>query len=221
MKHLSFGIIIFGFLIIGCKTQVDNFSNSSKELDSLDYVVISFAIEQFFYHPSSISHRFQSSYDSLTGKNWTLKQEDIKKLLVFDSTIQYADSISQYVHQRHNEIDILDKDLTEKIIEVNKLKFRVDNLKITSYKTQQISNDEISILLDSTLYYGYNKLYEKYPTAYGVISFSRPAFNENKDKAIIYISLNKEPKWGHGAYIWLKTQNNKWIAYDFVFLWES
>lgn len=97
-------------------------------------------------------------------------------LLIANSTAQYTDSISNYIHQRHNEVDTSDNILTEKIIEVNRQKLSIENSKTSSFKTQLITNNEINILLDSVLYFVYDKLYEKYPTAYGIITFSRPPF---------------------------------------------
>ncbi len=200
MKHLV-TIILFGLLIIGCKLQNDNLTDTKNELDSIDYIVISSAIEQYFYHPLTLSHRFESSFDSLAGIDRTLKREDIKMLLIKDSTIQYEDSITQYVHQSHNEIDSSDKILTERIVELNKQKCKIDNSKITSFKTKMVSKDQLEELLDSIIYYGYDKLYKNYHTAYGIITISRPTFTDDKDKAIIYIGLNKGPKEGQGVYL--------------------
>ncbi len=221
MRQIITSTILLGFFIFGCNQKKDKSLDSGNKIDSLDYVVISSAIEQFFFHPQTLSHRFHSLFDSIAGVDRALKREEIKMLLIADSTTQYEDSISQYIHQKHNEIDTSDNFLTEKIIGINDQKFGIDNHSISSFQTKLITHDEINMLRDSIVHFGYEKLYQKYSTAYGLITISRPAFTDNKDKAIIYIGLNKEPKSGQGAYLWLKKINDKWIAYDLVFLWES
>jgi hypothetical protein len=221
MKPITIGLIIIVIILTGCFLKDSSPTNSNYELDSLDYVVISSAIEQYFFHPNTLSHRFQSSFDSLAGIDRAIKREDIKMLLIEDSTINYLDSVSQYVHREHNVIDGSDSSLTEKIVEVNQNRFKIDNSKITTFETRLISNNEIRTLLDSIIYYGADKLYKKYPTAFGIISCSKPAFNTNKDRAIIYLSFYNDPDSGHGDFLWLKKVDSKWIVYDLVFLWVS
>jgi len=214
-------LLIFGFSIIGCKHQNDKLSSTKNELDSLDYVVISYAIDQYIFHPKTLSHRFENTNDPSTEIDEHFKSEIIKILLIMDSTYLHLDTISQYVINSHSEIDTSDNTLINKIIEVNNRRFKIDNSKITSFKTQLISFNEITAFFDSTAYYGYVKLYEKYPTAYGIVDISKPAFNDNMDKAIIYLSLSKGPDSAKGDLLWLRKINDKWIVYDLVFLWIS
>jgi len=221
MKQISLGLFVILIGLFGCYHKDAPSKKSDYELDSLDYIVISSAIEQYFFHPNTLLHRFECSFDSLAGLDRAIKREDIKELLIIDSTINYADSISKFVIKEHIKIDSSDIQLTEKIIELNSKRYEIDNSKITSFKTQLISPSELKILLDSMFYFGYDKLYDKYPDTYGIISLSKPAFNKDMNKAIIFISLNKGPKYGHGGYLWLKKLNNRWIAYDLVFLWVS
>jgi len=217
----SITILIFGLLLIGCKHQHDKLSSIENELDSLDYVVISYAIEQYVLHPKTLSHRSENTYDSLTEMNKTLKKETIKMLLIKDSTHLQLDSLSQYVYNSHYERDTSDNILIKKIFEVNNKKFKINNLKITSVKTQLISDNEIIAFFDSNAYYGYVKLYEKYPTAYGIVGISRPAINDSMDKAIISISLSRGPDSARGDLLLLRKIDDKWIVYEIIYLWRS
>ena len=224
MKQLIISFILSGF-ILGCQApsdeKADNKADGSPKLtsglDSTDYEVISSAIKQFFVTPPSLSHRFEAPHGSLVDTVHVLKQI---MLLLIDSTSLDEDSISMYVHQRHAAIDSSDRELTEKILEVNKTSFNIDNAQIESLNTQLVSSKEIEELLDD-FFEGYEKVYEKHPNAYGIVTVSKPAYNQQKDKAIIYIAFNKAPDSGHGVYMWLKKQNGEWIAYDLLFLWES
>ena len=220
MKHLFLAILVFGFFSIGCKPTINEIFDSNSSIDSIDYTVISCAIEQYFFIPNTLSHRFESTYDSLKKENWIVKHDEIKMLLINDSTIRFEDSIPHFVHKKHNEIDSLDTKLTESIIDVNNKRYKIDNSRITTIKTQLITDSEITNLLDSSFYYGYERIYEKFPAAYGIIELSKPAYNASKEKTIIYIGFKKEMQSGQGVYMWLKKVNNKWITYDLAFLWE-
>lgn len=209
------------FSIVSCHEKADTSDNTNNDLEQVEYKVISSAINQFLITPTSLNHRFGSPIDPITGKDLSLLREDVKMLLVVDSTIQFFDSISQYVHQRHNEIDTMDSYFSNEFLKANFDKHFVDNSQISSFRTETISSSEVSTLLDSLYYYGYSKIYKKYPLAYGIISLSRPAFNKQRDKAMLYIQLNKASTYGKGAFIWLKEEDKSWLAYDLVIIWES
>lgn len=220
MRILSI-LSFFCLLFIGCNPKSVIVPIANDALDSLDYIVISTALEDFFITPKTLSHRYQSSKDPLTGKDWSLTKEDINMLVLLDSTTIWMDSISHYTHLEHSEVDSTDYNLTEGIITLNQTRYKIDNSRISSFPSELISQAELNPLLDSVLYYGYNKLYEKYPGAYGIVRISKPSYSTDGNKAMVYIGFRRGPKHGEGNYIWLKREGDEWISYDIVFLWES
>ena len=119
VKHLTIPLLI-SIILIGCKSpnlQKVNINNDGL-LDSLDYQLISHAIDQYLIHPASLSHRFES-HDSLVDIERNSWRENIQTLLIIDSTYQHPNAISQAVRQMHQEIDDSDWDLSTKFTKVN------------------------------------------------------------------------------------------------------
>jgi hypothetical protein len=53
------------------------------------------------------------------------------------------------------------------------------------------------------------------------VNFSRVVFNENKDEAILYVSLNCKGDCGVGKLLYLKKKSGRWMIDDFDSLWVS
>lgn len=54
-----------------------------------------------------------------------------------------------------------------------------------------------------------------------IIHFSRPGFNKDKTKALIYIEYSDSPESGRGFFHILEKQNEKWMITEDLILWMS
>jgi hypothetical protein len=183
-------------------------------LDSLDYLVMSEAIYQYLIIPPSIGHRY---YDF---RPTTLKDriKGIKSFVLLDQT-RLDDSIDKYVIDAHKEIDSTDNNWIYNIAIRNLKTSQIDSsaLRILHYRTATESSIKSLISLE----YGYSKFMEYYGEPSILMSVSIPGFNDNKDRAMIFVSWSSSSKSGQGGLIWLKKKKGKWVSYDLVILWVA
>jgi hypothetical protein len=60
-----------------------------------------------------------------------------------------------------------------------------------------------------------------YGDGLGVISFSKPYFNENASKAILFYEFNCGPKCGVGEVVFLERKIGKWRVVQYRRMWDS
>jgi hypothetical protein len=219
MRYYKTIFLLFLIFLFSCqqketiKTVNENHSLESKYvLDSIDYKVINEAIYQYLTRPPSIGHRFHGYKPNLLEK----RIENIKSFVVVDSTF-FTDSINDYTIKIHAEIDASDTLWIRKITEVNKGYSILDSLSLNRLKFKVVSASKIKSIFKGE--YGWNKFWSIYSRPSLIIRVSIPAYNEGRNRAMIYIEYDSSEKSGTADFMWLKKVNNEWIAYDIVGIW--
>jgi hypothetical protein len=162
----------------------------SLQLTTTDYDIISQGLNHFF-----------ELYDSLGRVDTITNKRDYYKLLISgDSTIMYPKPKKVYADETFGL-----KDSTYR--SENNRKYKIDCSKITSFRVHCETEQERK----KTYGRGYEEFYELFPDAYGSISFTKPSYDENNERALIYIEFWKKVRWGRAAYVLFKFENGKWI----------
>jgi hypothetical protein len=221
MRYYKTIFLLFLIFLFSCrqketiKTINENHSLKSKYvLDSIDYKVINEAIYQYLTIPPSIGHRFNDYKPDLLEK----RIEDIRSFVIIDSTF-LTDSINDYTIKRHSEIDASDTLWIRKITEVNKSYSILDSLSLNRLKFKVVSARKIKSIFSNEN--GWSKFWSIYSSPSLIIRVSIPAYNEKRDRAMIYVESGSSGKSGTADFMWLKKVKNKWIAYDIVGIWVS
>ncbi len=102
----------------------------------------------------------------------------------------------------------LPKDLIEDFLKKNSSVFLVQDRFETDLKYQLLATDNFFKTINAS--FGWLDFREKYPEITSVVSFSRIGINNQKDKALIFVSINCGPLCGSTWYIFLEKANNKW-----------
>ncbi|RPI17125.1 MAG: hypothetical protein EHM58_10445 [Ignavibacteriae bacterium] len=208
-------IYIFIAAIFASCSSTDS-GKAEYGLDSTDYAVISYAIQQ---------NMGVSPY----LENLNFENENLPVTFIPDSTINFnPDELSPNVINTHEQmlrqqgqIDTIDSQWSKKIIPENVKKYKIDNSRIFTVPTRSISNNEFKELYDDISLLDYDKLYKKYPYSVGILRITRPAYDNKRVRAIIYIEFYKNKKSSRGAILWLKKDRDRWIVYDQGSYWVS
>lgn len=172
----------------------------SLQLTTTDYDIISQGLDYFF-----------EIHDSLGRVDTTINKRDYYKLFITaDSTISYPKPEKVYGDETYDQKYTTYRSLSNR-------KYKIDCAKITSFRVHCETEQERK----ETYGRGYEKFYEVFPDAYGTISFTKPSYDENKERALIYIEFWKKVRWGRAAYILFKFENGKWIYIRTDVAWVS
>lgn len=92
-----------------------------------------------------------------------------------------------------------------------------------SSKNQLRTNYQIKFIHDSKPYLkmGWDKFHRKYKNCYGIIRFSNIVFNENEDRAIMYVENFKGTLDASGDIIVMRKKNNTWTIELQINQWMS
>lgn len=190
--HITF---IFLLIVLGCgNDSVINKAKIQTELDSVDYEIISAAIEQFFYISPEQFNNKKQFYDSLN-----IKFE--RRAVIFDSTgfYQFKPHITDVTRLKDSNV----KYLTDRLSGENNKRFFIDSAKIiTNISLEIISKKDITQkFLDS--------LYDSDESWLYLIS--KPSYFENNATLTIHgIGWDTYPKY----LFWLRKENGKWTTYQ-------
>ena len=217
-------IFVGSIILTGCSGNskraetTENFNNETFEsyvLDSLDYEIINEAIFQSATISPSLSHRYNKD------SHFTLAEvkANLKNIVIVDSTY-CKENAGKSAIQRHLEIDNSDTTWIENLAVRNR-----HNAKIFSLPNNYF---DYKIILDSrfdSIFYnnnlGWDYFWKIYEYKSAIVRVSIPAYNQNRDRAVIYLEHDISGDNGKGNVIWLKRENYQWIAYDIVFIWIS
>lgn len=219
LKLLIFLVSIIPFAF--CSHSVKEKSlQKTYELDNFDYSVINVAIYQFLIAPPSYLHKFKD-FDSLYEIS---KLKENFPLLLIDSTVSYDDSLGSYcVNKRiideHAKVDPSDTiwPLQLNIVNMTRSKIRFEELDY--FKFIPISKSKLTSYFNNTIAVVYDNMYKDYPSFRGFIEISKPAYNLDKTKALVYIGFTAGPRSGQGRLFWIKKVGVIWKMYDFTHLW--
>lgn len=92
----------------------------------------------------------------------------------------------------------------------------IDSFEVLINKVTYLTNKELSLVFKGG-WENYYKIYKYQP----IIRYSRPGFNERKDRAMIYYSKTKGSREGVGYIIILEKVDGKWIQKDSCNIWVS
>lgn len=202
LKLIWFAIIP-PFIILNCgyTEQRSEKAETITKLDEIDYDIIASAIDQYIYSPKTLLNKRKYYYDSLK------EGPKIRLIILFDST-KYLVS-RPYLTDNTRLTDSADKYLTDRIVGENRKRFYIDSNKIhTNLNLKVLSRSFIfnnRRFMDSVRISSHHFIY----------NVSKPSYSEQKDKAVVYIEANgrdTDPK----ALLWLRKENNYWIAYDII-----
>lgn len=217
--------ILLGFCILsacsGNSEKVHITNNIARDthqsyiLDSLDYEIINEAIFQSATISPSLSHRYNKD------SHFTLSEikANVKNMVIVDSTY-CMENAGENAIQSHMEIDASDSLWIDNLAIRNQYNSRIYYMPSNYFDFKIFSDSKFdSIFFNSNLRWdAFWKIYE-YKSV--IIRVSIPAYNKEKDRAVIYLEHDFSGDNGKGNVIWLKRDNEKWIAYDIVILWVS
>lgn len=92
----------------------------------------------------------------------------------------------------------------------------IESFKVLINKVTYLTNKELNLVFKGG-WENYYKIYKYQP----IIRYSRPGFNERKDRAMIYYSKTKGSRAGVGYIIILEKVDGKWIQKDSCNIWVS
>lgn len=93
----------------------------------------------------------------------------------------------------------------------------IDSFKVLINKVTYLTNKELDLVFEDGKWGNYYKRYKRQP----IIRYSRPGFNERKDRAMIYHSTTTGSRAGAGYIIILEKVDGKWIQKDSCNMWVS
>lgn len=197
LKFLCSGILFIIFLVefFGCSSNKVSEKAALPELDSTDYVIISAAIEQYIYKPKTLLHRTK-----------VLQEPGRVEFLFFDST-EFRPP-KPHVTDIYNLLDSNDKYLSERITSENRNKYFIDSARIKA-------GIDIKIFSLKELKQYFESKREIFRIPRYVLSVSKPSYSEDRKKSVIYIlsvGWDTEDEY----LMWLRNENNKWVAYDII-----
>jgi hypothetical protein len=178
-------------------------------LDSLDYLIISEAVYQYITVPTSLGHRFHNYKPEAFSK----RESEIKSFVLVDSTCKPL-KIDNQVIKKHKQIDSTDIDWMNAIETENAQSFKLDSALLQYIHYKLVPSSSVQNLILHKI--GWKKFEQQYGKPSWLIRVSVPAYNKQKDRAIVYVDYGSSNRCGAGGFVWLKKENNKWIAYDLV-----
>jgi len=196
-------------------------TNSFFTLDSIDYEVIDEAIFQGLVIPPSLGYKFHN----YNQEKFKQRIAGIKSFVLIDSTsLIFNDTATinecfDYIIKKRRLIDSTDIEWIRNIVYRNSEQAYIDSGKINSLPFKIISPQTVRELISDT--HGRLKFWSIYSESSLLISVSIPAYNEKRDRAMVYVDHSSSEKSGEGYFIWLTLEKGKWISYDIFTLWVS
>jgi hypothetical protein len=224
--------LIIYILIVICFLACDSNSRVSKEdrltlyNDVLDQIVT----ENYFQHcldyeRMDIVHKdfVRGRIDSLTYLLIRDSLEQIRKVRSPKCKLDYAEEFQVLIRGGH-----LDNDIKRSITENLNGSFANEFLKDVSVSVIADTLSQNASLVASDLAIGYldivpyeKKINKPFGDGVGVISFSKPFFNKNISKAILFYEFNCGPKCGAGEILFLERKLDKWKVVQYKRIWDS
>ena len=111
------------------------------------------------------------------------------------------------------------KDAKDEFDSRNKTRARIDTGKIrASFDVILLSDDEAMRLVEGS---GWEPFHKKYPTAPGITLVSRPGFNAERSRALVYIGTSCDMLCGDGVLILLGKDGGQWRVLRKETIWVS
>ncbi len=196
--------------------SVSNEVHHSYILDSTDYEIINEAIFQSATISPSLSHRYNKDV------HFTIDEikKNLKNFVIIDSTFCWENAGRNAI-QEHKEIDSSDSLWINNLAIRNKYNSKILYLPSNYFDYKLFPDAKFdSIFYTTNLGWDYFwKIYEESKSV--LIRVSIPAYNNERNKAVLYLEHGITGKNGKGNVIWLKKENDQWIAYDIVIIWIS
>ncbi len=89
------------------------------------------------------------------------------------------------------------------------------------YNYRTLTRETFGNYFNNGINEGWGKFYKDYPQSFGVLSFSRAAFNKNKDAALVYFEHYKDSLEASGNFVFLVKLNDRWTIMEVVTNWAS
>jgi hypothetical protein len=185
-------------------------------LDSTDCEIINEAIFQSATISPSLSHRYNKNVHFTLGE---IKQ-NLKNFVLIDSTFCWENA-GRNAMQEHLQIDSSDSLWIDSLAKRNKYNAKIHYLPSNYFDYKLFSDSKFdSIFYATNLGWSYFwMLFEEKKSV--IIRVSVPAYNLERNRAVLYLEHSITGTNGKGNVIWLKRENNRWIAYDIVMVWIS
>jgi len=185
-------------------------------LDNTDYEIINEAIFQSATISPTLSHRYNKNVHFTIDE---IKQ-NLKNFVIIDSTY-YWENAGRNAIEDHLEIDSSDTLWIDNLAIRNRYNAKIHNLPSNYFDYKLFSDSKFdSIFYTTNLGWDYFwKIFEEKKSV--IIRVSVPAYNIERNRAVLYLEHGITGTNGKGNVIWLKRENNRWIAYDIVMVWIS
>lgn len=193
---------ILAFCLLSGISCTKNVIKDSLEITPEEYTVI--------------SALFESSRTFLLGK-------DFKVVLINDRTgiDESAQEVQRRLGSLPEEMKELSREMGVNLLSQNQKAYPLDSRLEISFTYHLLPPAEAASLVSQGGRPDCRKAVERrYPGAVGIFTVSRPGFNEQKDKALLYIggSLCKS---GVGLYVLMKKENGVWVFAEQSLAWIS
>ncbi|MBN1639132.1 MAG: hypothetical protein JW866_09200 [Ignavibacteriales bacterium] len=223
---IHFYIVLLTLVLTGCigndsnkvMPSVNGDIETSQRyiLDSVDNEVINEAIFQSATISPSLSHRYNNNV------HFTLAEvkRNLKNFVIIDSTYCWENAGRNAI-QEHREIDNSDTLWIENLATRNQYNAKISNLPSNYFEYKLFPYAKFDSIFNKTnLGWDYFwKIFEEKKSV--LIRVSIPAYNNDRNRAVLYLEHGITGTNGKGNVIWLKRDINRWIAYDIVMIWIS
>lgn len=148
-----------------------------------------------------------------TGEN------DMAQPVVFEENTTLVTSSNPNMNFVKEEIPEISHEMISDFRTVNKRVYPIGDVVRLKREVLTFPADEIKLVVQSEDGSGWKAFYEKYRTTSGINSVSRPGFNTDYDKAILYMGAQYDTHAGGGYLIYMEKVDGQWLVKQSIILW--
>lgn len=146
-----------------------------------------------------------------------------KSIVILKSTnVDYSDRpemLRQVLQNAQQKMPLLSENLKDNFLARNQESRTLEERFVENPNIYYMSNDRRHEIFADTK--GWDKFRINYPDAYGLITLSKAGFEPSMNRALVYMSCQKNPLDGFAYYILLDQVNGKWRISDKFAAWYS
>lgn len=211
----------YGFCILLYLSLCFSFAFGQQEnSDSTDYIIYSKVLEEFLSEVDTVSSQFIFEQKTSLDKYFIYDIETSKDSLeTYLKIIPYIDFFT--IKDNDAVLEETTKELLLKLISINKTpqKIEVDKFHFQNYTGKIISESKHKRIFKKK--YRWERFYQEYPNAFGLLSVSKIAYLSDKKEAMFYFDYIKGGLNGAGYVVWLDLDNGKVVVKKIIRVWVS
>lgn len=208
-------------LLISCCSISFVFCQTENK-DSTDYTIYSKVIEEFLKDNSDKDRKhlvFIENTELDEEFSSVIKEfkDSLEKILLYD----YHYSVLFESQNKKPFLSKITKQLLIQLDSVNQTSKKISNekLQFSSYTSSTISESEFKKIFKKKQ--GWEKFYQKYSNAFGVLRVSKIAYSSDKKQALFYFSYMKGGLYGYGYLLWIDLESKDKMIKEMIRLWVS